>query len=250
MSTARFKNFMDFVARPARRRRMERRLNSFDEDVRTTLIRVQPYTMLSPSKLFVLIQAARYVHRCGIPGAVVECGVWRGGAMMAMAMTFKQLGIHDRNLYLYDTFTGMAEPTDKDRSLCDGVDPQEEFQSTRSGPDSSDWCRAGINEVMQNLAETGYDRGRFVTVGGKVEDTIPDTLPKDIAILHLDTDWYESTRHELVHLFPLLVPRGVLVVDDYYTWSGVREALDEYMAGANISMFLMKVDDCVAGVRP
>ena len=101
-----------------------------------------------------------------------------------------------------------------------------------------------------NLEETGYDREHFVTVEGKVEDTIPAIVPDEIAILHLDTDWYESTRHEMTHLFPRLVPKGVLIVDDYHHWSGNREAVDEYLAAAGIPILLTKVDSSVMGVRP
>lgn len=243
-------DFVQWVRQLRQRRRAERRPKGFDEDAATTISRVQPYTMLSPNKLFVLIEAVRYVHRYGIPGAMVECGVWRGGVVMAAAMTFEQLGTTDRNFYLYDTFTGMTRPTAKDNSVHGETDPREEYRLTQTGPDSSDWCRAGLDEVRQNLASTGYGCERFVTVKGKVEDTLPGTLPEQIALLHLDTDWYESTRHEMVHLFPRLVRKGVLVVDDYHTWSGVREAVDEYIAGADTPMFLVTVEDSVVGVRP
>ena len=246
----RLKTLLDRVGNRRRRRRLERRHENFDEEALTTLSRVKPYTMLSPNKLFVLIDAVRYVHRHAIPGAVVECGVWRGGAMMAAAMTFAQLGIEDRNFYLYDTFDGMTKPTDKDNLIYGGADPQEIFKQTRTGVDSSDWCRASVEEVKQNLVETGYDSRRLMTVQGRVEDTIPDTLADEIAILHLDTDWYESTRHEMVHLFPRLVPKGVLIIDDYHYWSGVRDAVDEYLTESKVPIFLMKVDNCVAGVRP
>ena len=247
---SRLNTLLEYALSHRRRRRLERRLKSFDEEARSTLLRAQPYTMLSPNKLFVLIDAVRYVHRYAITGTVVECGVWRGGAMMAAALTFKQLGVADRTFYLYDTFTGMTKPTDKDKPIYGGADPQEKFYLTQTGADSSDWCLADLEEVGQTLADTGYDRQRFVTVQGKVEDTIPGTLPDEIAILHLDTDWYESTMHEMVHLFPRLVPNGVLIVDDYYHWSGVREAIDRYLAESKIPMFLIKVDNSVVGVRP
>ena len=206
--------------------------------------------MVTPDMLFALIDAVRYVHRCAIPGTIVECGVWRGGAVMAAAMTFRQLGVDDRTFYLYDTFTGMTEPGDADFSVGGEIDPRDQFLRKQTGPDSSDWCRAGLEEVRRNLADTGYDSNRFVTVEGKVEDTIPGTLPQDIAILRLDTDWYESTRHEMVHLFPRLAPKGVLIVDDYHTWSGSQRAVDEYLAAANVPMLLTRVDGGAVGVKP
>ena len=76
--------------------------------------------------------------------------------MMAAAMTFAQLGIEDRNFYLYDTFAGMTKPTDKDNLIYGGADPQEKFKQTRTGVDSSDWCRASVEEV--NGHAPGRDR--------------------------------------------------------------------------------------------
>jgi hypothetical protein len=79
-------------------------------------------------------------------------------------------------------------------------------------------------------------------VKGKVEDTVPKNAPEKIALLRLDTDWYESTRHELVHLFPRLLPGGVLIIDDYGHWQGARKAVDEYIAGNQVKILLNRVD--------
>jgi O-methyltransferase len=75
-----------------------------------------------------------------------------------------------------------------------------------------------------------------------VEDTIPNNIPEKIAILRLDTDWYESTRHELVHLFPRLSPYGVLIIDDYGCWQGAKKAVDEYISENNLRIFLSRID--------
>src|SRR5690606_10216352 len=81
---------------------------------------------------------------------------------------------------------------------------------------------------------------RFHLIKGKVEETIPRTLPGKTALLRLDTDWYDSTIHELSHLFPLLQERGFLIVDDYGAWVGARKAVDEYFDahGLRKRMFL------------
>ena len=236
-------------------RRWARSMEKFDPDAQAIISRVKPYTMLDAENLFVLIQAARYIHRHDIRGAVAQCGVWRGGAIMAIAMTFAQLGVTDRSLYLYDTFTGMTRPTDEDHRLGssgdDGTEsPRHHFEQARTGEDSSDWCRAGLDEVNRNLATVPYDQERFVAVEGKVEDTIPRHVPREIALLHLDTDWYASTRHELAHLVPRLVPKGVLLVDDYTNWSGVKKAVDEYLEQTGLPMFLTRVGTSAVGVRP
>ena len=230
--------------------KFRKKLNKFDPEARETIIGVRNFTMISPDRLFSLIEAVRYVHRYAIPGAIVECGVWRGGAVMAAALTLRQLGCSDRTLFLYDTFTGMTEPGERDITVDGKTDAREIFRRTQTGSDSSDWCLAGLDEVKRNLATTGYDPGLFITVSGKVEDTLPATLPEEIAILRLDTDWYESTRHEMIHLFPRLVPGGVLIIDDYNAWSGSRKAVDEYLDSANVPIFLTKVDNAIVGVKP
>jgi len=79
-------------------------------------------------------------------------------------------------------------------------------------------------------------------VCGPVEQTIPAVLPKSIALLRLDTDWYSSTRHELNYLFPQLVKGGVLIIDDYGYWQAARRAVDEYFAVSNTKVLLNRID--------
>jgi O-methyltransferase len=204
------------VQQRSKERRRAKKLRTIvrrlDDDAKDTILRVRDYTMLNPEKIYSFIQAVRYVQRNAIPGAIVECGVWRGGAIMAAALTLRQLGAPDRIFYLYDTFSGMPAPATRDRSLIGKIDPTERFAQTRIGDDASDWCYASLDDVRQNLANVPYDQGKFVLVQGKVEDTLPKNSPGPIAILRLDTDWYESTRHEMEHLMPLLMSKGVLIV--------------------------------------
>lgn len=92
------------------------------------------------------------------------------------------------------------------------------------------------------MADTGYPIERVRFVEGRVEDTLPVRVPDRISLLRLDTDWYESTRCELEHLFPKLVPGGVLIVDDYGHWEGCRRAVEEYFDENNIPMLLNRID--------
>jgi O-methyltransferase len=203
------------------------------------LAAVQPYTMTSPERILALIDAVRYVTAHSIPGAVVECGVWRGGSSMAAALALQGSGVLDRELYLFDTFAGMTTPTQHDRSH-DGL--AAEGLLLRDAKGTGIWCEAGLGEVSGNLQATGYPTDKLRLVQGKVEDTIPATMPERIAVLRLDTDWYESTRHELVHLVPRLQPGGFLIVDDYGHWQGARKAVDEYFAGLARPPFLHRID--------
>jgi hypothetical protein len=179
-------------------------------------------------------------------GDFAECGVWRGGSMMAIALALMYYSDSSRHLYLYDTFEGMSAPTDHDQDL-DGQSAQSLF--ARFGPGK--WVRAPMEDVRVNILSTGYPEEKVHFVKGKVEETLPATLPDRLALLRLDTDWYESTKHELIHLFPLLESRGILIVDDYGHWKGARKAVDEYVTHHNLNLFLHRVDyTCRIAIRP
>jgi hypothetical protein len=177
----------------------------------------------------------------GIDGAMVECGVWKGGSSMAMALTLKNLGSENRDLYLYDTFSGMSAPTDVDVSFR-GTKAHETFSDTKISEDASDWYLSPLEEVKRNVFSTGYKKEKIHFIEGKVEATIPKSIPKKIALLRLDTDWYESTKHEINHLFPLLTLNGVLIIDDYGHWEGAKKAIDEYISDNNIRILLNRID--------
>lgn len=222
----------------------------FSEDDSEIIRFCRPFTMTSPERLYALMNAVRYVVTHNIPGQIVECGVWRGGSMMAVARTLLGLGCADRDLYLFDTYEGMTKPVRDDKDFA-GNDAGAEFSATQTGPDSSDYCYAGLEDVRKNLSRTGYPTERLHFIKGKVENTIPEGSPEHIALLRLDTDWYESTKHELVHLFPRLAVGGVLIIDDYGHWQGCKKAVDEYFADANIPILLNRIDYTGRiGIRP
>jgi hypothetical protein len=196
--------------------------------------------MTSGYRIEALCHAIRYISKSKIPGDIVECGVWRGGSMMAAAMTLLAEQDLSRTLHLFDTFAGMSPPTEADRAAHSGRTAASLLDAaTKSSPV---WAYAPLEDVRTNLASTKYpiDRTRFIV--GKVEDTIPSEAPDQIAILRLDTDWYESTRHELIHLYPKLSMGGVLIIDDYGHWEGARKAVDEYIRDNNVPICLNRID--------
>lgn len=215
----------------------------------------QRYSMTNFERLFVLVDAVRNVVRREIPGAFVECGVWKGGSVLAMLRTLISLGVTDRDIYLYDTFDGMTEPTKDDVSVYHGSALQAWQTAQNSGERAwNDLFNEEIfNEegVRRLLLSTGYPAERLHFVKGPVEQTIPAITPDSIALLRLDTDWYESTRHEMEHLYPLIRPNGVLIIDDYGHWDGCRKAIDEYFSsGKTPPIFLNRVDySCRVGVK-
>jgi O-methyltransferase len=202
--------------------------------------RCRPFTMTSQPRMYALYQAVRHVVTSSIPGAIVECGVWRGGSAMLAALTLLRFGDQAREIFLYDTYAGMVTPTevDVDPWMAPAIATWRRLQR----PDKNEWCYAPLDEVTRNLRSTGYPIEKLRFVQGRVEETIPGAAPKQIAVLRLDTDWYESTRHELTNLYPLVARNGVLIIDDYGYWAGARKAVDEYFAHARSSIFLHRID--------
>ena len=203
--------------------------------------RCSPFTMTSMERMYALFASVDYLDRASLQGDFVECGVWRGGSSMMLALSQLRTGSCERTIYLYDTFAGMSEPTEHDKDLK-GQDAYDQWKRSVDDKGVSTWCLGDIDDVKNNLASTGYPADRLVFVKGKVEETIPATLPERIALLRLDTDWFESTYHEFAHLYPRLVSGGVLILDDYGHWKGAREATDRYLAENGINLLLNRLD--------
>jgi hypothetical protein len=196
-----------------------------DSDYADTLRMVRDFTMTSPERIAALIDGTRYVVRTGIAGAIVECGVWRGGSMMAVARTLLALG-EVRDLYLFDTFAGMTRPGALDVDVS-GARAETNYVQSANG-DHNRWCYASLEEVQANIASTGYPRDRCHFVRGDVMTTLPHHDLGAVALLRLDTDWYDSTLHELRVLYPKLSEKGVLIIDDYGHWEGCKRAVHEF----------------------
>jgi O-methyltransferase len=210
---------------------------------RRIIERAMPYTMTGAARLQSVIDAVRYCVRRGLSGAFVECGVWRGGSVLAMLLTLQDLARTDRDVYLYDTFEGMTEPTEHDVSRYHP--PAFELWEKTGGrvwPNLFDPESFNEQVVRDTLRSAGYPGERVHFIRGAVEETIPAAAPDQLALLRLDTDWYESTRHELLHLYPRLVDGGVLIVDDYGHWEGARRAVDEYFAEHAQPLLLSRID--------
>jgi hypothetical protein len=208
--------------------------------------RALPYTMTGVARLQALVDAVRHCERNRIPGAFAECGVWRGGSVVAMILTLQELGNTARDIHLFDTFEGMTEPTEHDVSPHDGsaLEDWREAQARGEHPWGDVFGPESLSEegVRQTVLATGYPPERLHFVKGPVEQTIPEHAPGDLALLRLDTDWYESTRHELLHMYPSLARGGVLIIDDYGHWEGARRAVDEYFAQHPPAPLLNRID--------
>lgn len=159
---------------------------------------------------------------------------------MAIALSLAALKDTKRKLYLYDTFDdGWPAPGVEDETVT-GLSAHEQWRAEVAAGEVPDV--ASYDAVRQLMASTQYPMQNIVMVKGNVLDTIPGSCPDSISLLRLDTDWYDSTRHELEHLYPRLVQGGVLMIDDYGSWQGTRKAVDEYFGRHNINMLLHRVD--------
>ncbi len=209
--------------------------------------RCQGASMVDIDRLYNLYRATRHVVEQNVPGALVECGVWRGGCAMVMAFVAKARTGCQRDIYLYDTYAGMTEPTTFDVKL-NGMPAADKWREQQRDS-HNDWCYAPLELVWENMRKTGYDEEKLHFVKGPVEETIPETMPEQIAVLRLDTDFYASTLHELEHLYPRLVTGGVIIFDDYNHWKGQRQAVHEYFKKHGIGMLLTNVTTSVVGVK-
>ncbi len=201
------------------------------------------YTSTSIERMNALFAATKYVVENKIPGDIVECGVWKGGSMMLCAYTLLYLNDTSRKIYLYDTYEGMTEPTEVDVSFDNksAAEIKKQYEPYIQA-NSKAWLYISLEQVKKYLSLTGYPLDKLIFVKGKIEDTIPDMMPKQISILRLDTDWYESTYHELYHLYPRLSVNGFLILDDYGHWEGARKATNNYFKENNINIFLNRID--------
>jgi len=214
----------------------------FSQQNKKIIKKVEKFTMTSPERLNALISSVNYIVDNNIPGPFVECGVWHGGSVMAMALSLINKGALNREIYLYDTFYGMSNPETVDVNIH-GTTAEDYLSAFEKSEDSRAWAIASREQVKENIYSTGYPKEKFKLVEGKVEDTIPGIMPEKISLLRLDTDWYESTKHEMNNLFPLLVKDGVLIIDDYGHWTGCKKAIDEYIEENNICVLLNRIDN-------
>jgi hypothetical protein len=157
-------------------------------------------------------------------GAVVQCGVWRGGSVMMALYSMMEMPDTDwRIVHCLDTFTGMVEPTAEDKEYYG-----------RGYTDYGESVSSFVN-TANNINTTGYPRNLIFYHAGDVMDTAY-SVRDPVAFLFLDTDWYASIKAGLKRFLPMMSAGGIVLVDDYYTFSGARQAVDEEVSLEKYSM--------------
>ena len=184
-------------------------------------------TMVSLERLISTLTSCKYAIENNIPGDFVECGVWRGGNALVASEVIRLLG-SEKKVYLYDTFQGMTEPEDLDKTYSN--QPALPQYQMLVNEDHNSWCYSSLEEVKANFVKRDLLKENLIFVKGDILETlkVAQNIPKTISVLRLDTDWYASTKVELEVLYPRLSAGGFLIIDDFGHWQGSRQAVDEY----------------------
>lgn len=198
---------------------------------------VRPFTMVPYEGLANVQDLATRVEKNKIPGAFVECGVWKGGCSALMAEVAKRGGA-GRLTWLFDSFEGLPEPTE-----IDGAEAKKMSENRVSGEMKPIGQLVGTLENIQTIFAKFKIDGRKVQI---VKGWFQETLPKNragigpIALLRLDGDWYESTKTSLDNLYDQVVPGGYIIIDDYGHWEGCKKAVDDFLAARRLNVELVK----------
>lgn len=213
-------------------------------DLRRTMLHVRHYvdgraiSMLPLGRLDQLQDCVIDVVRRRVPGDLIEAGVWRGGATMLMRATLKALGVTDRTVWVADSFEGLPQPDA-------GLFPLE-ARAYRSPIVQTGFRNfsASLDEVKRNFRAYGLldDQVRFLK--GWFKDTLDGAPIREIAVMRLDGDFYESTMDGLRGLYDRLSVGGYTIVDDYGedAWTNCRKAVDEFRSERGIEDQMIPVD--------
>ncbi len=196
-------------------------------------------------KIYTTYKGTEYLVKNNIEGDFVECGVFQGRMVNMMLLALLKFGDDSRDVYLYDTFTGMTEPCVHDVKEHRGLTYEKNIkrQKARRKDGYNQRCYCSLDQVKKNVLATGYPENKIHFIKGDILETVPNQNHEKIAFLRLDTDFYESTKHELNYLYPLLVNKGFFSQDDYGSWQGARKAVDEYFEGSVSFPCLFRVNN-------
>ena len=193
----------------------------------------------------------KYILNNNIEGDLVECGVDTG--------VFEEIWINEliknnqqRDIYLYDTFAGLTEPGENDYTCKDAVlfnmskeNVHNEWKSKIINETTNNWCYTPLEIVKNRLNSKGYPENKLHYIVGDVMETLKNkkNIPEKIAVLRLDTDWYESSKYELEQMYDNVVCGGVIIFDDYYHWEGQRKATDDFFKKINMNYQFININN-------
>jgi hypothetical protein len=195
--------------------------------------KVKPYTKARYLKLSNVYDLATLIEKSKIKGAFVECGVWKGGCAAVMAFVANRAK-SSRKIWLFDSFEGLPEPTSKDFDK-NGVFGKEFIEKNIASVDD-------VREIFFKILK--MEEKNIVIKKGWFKDTLPLAKKEigPIAILRLDADFYESTKCCLDNLYDNVISGGYIIIDDYHTWQGCKEAVDEFLIKRGLKVKMINID--------
>ncbi len=203
-----------------------------------TIAKVKPYTMMSWLRLASLYDLAKEIGKNEVEGCVVECGVWNGGSGAMLGSVSRLFGT-DRDLWLFDSFAGLPEPTGHDVAIT----------GKKGKAGAARGSESLVKEVCFKVMRLFPSKVHIVK--GWFQNTIPNVSPQigSIAVLHLDCDWYESVTYCLDALYDKVVKGGIVVVDDYGYFQGCKKAVDEFLQKKRIPACVVKTEESAVYFR-
>lgn len=194
------------------------------------VLQIKPkFTMVKNDNLRILYDLVREANKSRLVGDIVECGVWNGGsaAIMAFACMDDSRQVRERTIWLFDSFQGLPPP-----GLQDGeLENQRYFEG---------WNRGSVELVKEIFDKIEFPSERIRIVPGWFNETLHGAQIKDIMLLHIDADWYDSVKIALEAFFDHVVPGGYIVFDDYGYWPGCSRALTDFFSKRGIQEIAVK----------
>ena len=237
-------------------KKKEELLQHKDKEFEKIIKQTKKKSFLQREGMESLYRQTIHVNKSKLMGDIVECGVWKGGSAALMAKANLLSGNKTRTIHLFDSFTDICEPCeekDGGRAIMEAKEfsqpeelqgklvPLTGFYDKFGGHGTIPDCKKLICGTME------YDEKKVIFHKGWFQDTIP-RISKDIdkiSILHLDADWYESTKICLDHLYEKVEKGGFVIFDDYGTYEGCKKAVDEFMHSLANRPYLNEVDESI-----
>ena len=192
--------------------------------------------------LYTTFVCVNYLIKNKIKGDIIESGVANGRQVCLALEVLKYYQEVDFKIFLYDTFQGMVQPGKYDYKIWekDNVKSIKKYEESLNENKTSSWQNYSLEQVKENISKTEYPADKIKFVVGNVINTIPKNIHENISLLRLDTDFYDSTKVELEYLFPRVVKGGIIILDDYGGFTGVKKATDEYLKKNHLYPLLVR----------
>jgi O-methyltransferase len=204
------------------------RLDEIDDLIKQVIAEVRPWTVVPDEGLATTIRLTLGAIDVGIPGDLVECGVWKGGCSFAMLLAQRYaFGQIRRPVWMYDSFMGMGATAPQDGEHARWW--KQRSLTVPDDPDKQNYCAASLDEAVTAIANLGLMNWVKICPGW-LQATLQDHKPEKIAVLRVDCDWYEPVKCVLEELAPLVSTGGPVILDDYGIWEGCTLATHEYLA--------------------